>query len=400
MPGGAGPTPPLPVPAPPSYNGTCPGASPSCPWRSRIRRSSGAFYALFAALPAPARAVTPVCGTLRLAQEWTAKESPYLVTSDLYLPNTSRLRIGPGVVVRFAAKSRPCNAEDPAPAPEDWSDSAYVGIRIEGPFQCLGTEENPVIFEPEKPGAAAVGWDGLRFVGQGARDAEIGFAVFRGANAAIQARKAGFFVHHTLFEGNNTGISLLPRGDLSIVNCAFLGNRSAGIQLDKARPRIAANIFAGNGGYGIRADGRLGLFVSHNAFWRNGEEDCRRCPHSLLPAGTSDTVPDAQGNLVADPVFEGSESHRAAAEADVATDTPLHLVKDKALARMEAEGRAKWSGSGPAPKLLGTGPYRLSRYSRLRDAGPPGTRFKDRDGSRSDIGLHGGPMGRFAEDPF
>lgn len=362
--------------------------------------AAAAFTALAAFAALAAHAVTPVCGTLRLAQEWTAKESPYLVTSDVYLPNTSRLRIGPGVVVRFAAKSRPCDAEDPAPAPEDWSDSAYVGIRIEGPFQCLGTEENPVVFEPENPKQAAIGWDGLRLQGQTSRNAEIGFAVFRGANQALQVRKADFFVHHSLFEGNNTGIALASRGDLSIVNCAFLRNRSAGIVLDKARPRIAANLFAGNRGYGLWADGRLGLLVSHNAFWNNGEADCRRCPHAILPADLADTVADGQGNIIADPVFEGSESHQAAIQADVGTDTPLHLVKDKALAKLEADNRPKWSKARPAHKPQGKGPYRLSAYSRLVDAGPPGSRFKDRDGSRCDIGLHGGLMGRLAEDPF
>lgn len=388
-------------PAPPS-GAHAPPASPA-PAVPRPQPASpapallAAAAFLYAALPA--RAATAVCGTLRLAQEWTAQGSPYLVTSDLYLPNTSRLRIGPGVVVRFAAKSRPCDAEDPAPAPEDWSDSAYVGIRIEGPFLCLGTEERPVIFEPEDP-AAGIGWDGLRFSGQDPRNAEIAFAVFRGANQAVTARKAGFFVHHSRFEGNNTGIVLGPRGDLSIVNCAFLGNRSAGILLDKARPRIAANLFAGNRGYGIWADGRQGLSAAYNAFWRNGEADCRRCPHAVLAPGTSDTVPDAHGNILADPVFEGSDSHRAALAADVGEDTPPHLVKDKALAKLEADSRPKWSQPGKPAAPLGTGPYRLSRYSRLRDAGPPGDRFKDRDGSRNDIGLHGGPMGRIAEDPF
>ena len=367
---------------------------------SRPTAFLAALCALLTAAPSPALAATPVCGTLRLAQEWTAKGSPYLVTSDLYLPNTSRLVIGPGVVVRFATKSRPCDAEDPAPAPEDWSDSNYVGIRIEGPFQCLGTEEKPVVFEPEAGGEVGIGWDGLLFSGQDARNAEIGFAVFRGANRAIRARRAAFFVHHSLFEGNNTAIVLEPRGDLSVVNCAFLGNRSAGILLDKARPRIAASLFAGNRGYGIWADGLPGLDVSHNAFWQNGEADCRRCPHTVLAAGTPDTVHDAHGNISADPVFEGSASHKAAAAADVGTDTPAHLVKDKALAKLEADSRAKWSKPGPDPRPLGKGPYRLSRYSRLRDAGPPGKRFNDRDGSRNDIGLHGGPMGRMAEDPF
>lgn len=348
---------------------------------------------------APAKAVTQVCGTLRSAAEWTAKGSPYLVTGDLYIPSTTRLRIGPGVVIRFARRGGPCDAEDPAPPPADWSDSAYTGIRIEGTFHCVGTEESPVVFEPENPEGGAIGWDGLRFSGQGSMNAEIGFAVFRGANQAVAARTASFFIHHSLFEGNNTGIVLGSRGDLSIVNNNFLRNHSAGIALDKARPRIAANLFAENRAYGIWADGRLGLQAAYNAFWNNREENCYRCPHSLLDGG--DTAADAHGNRVADPVFEGSESHRAAVLADEATDTPAHLVKDKAMAAMEAASRPKWAKARAAAfRPQGKGPCRLSAYSRLVDAGPPGAGFKDRDGSRGDIGMHGGFMGRLVDDPF
>lgn len=361
----------------------------------------------------PSGAATEVCGTLRGVQEWTARHSPYMVTSDVFLPNTSRLRIGPGVKVRFARKPTPCKAEDPAPKPLDWSDSAYVGFRIEGPFQVLGSEENPVIFEPApalpasagKAGAvagrsAAVAWDGLRMTGQNPGGAEIAHAVFRGANRAIHARKASFFVHHSLFEGNNTGIALGPRGDLSIVNCAFLGNLSAGITLEKARPRVAACLFQGNRAYGIWSDGRIGLSATYNAFWDNAEEHCFRCVRGILNGGELDTLPDANGNIIADPVFVGSESHQAALAADESSDTPGHLVKDKALARLEAANRPKWAAPKPAFKPQGTGPYRLSAYSRLIDAGPPGAGFQDRDGSRGDIGLHGGPMGKLADDPF
>ncbi len=51
---------------------------------------------------------TEVCGTLRLAQEWTKEGSPYIVTGDIFVPVTSRLRIGPGVVVKVMAKPKPC----------------------------------------------------------------------------------------------------------------------------------------------------------------------------------------------------------------------------------------------------------------------------------------------------
>jgi hypothetical protein len=356
------------------------------------------------------RADTEVCGTLSLAAEWTAKGSPYLVTGDIFIPATSRLRIGPGVTVRFA-KPRPCPADAHPHVEEemDWADSAYTGIRAEGTFYSLGTEEQPVTFEPAEAKAGAVGWDGIRLSGQQAGAAEIAFSVFRGANQAVTAEKAGFFIHHSLFEGNNTGVLAGLRGDVGVVNCDFIGNFSAGIVIRKGGPRIANNIFAGNRSYGIWADGRPAIQTWSNAFWGNREEACYKCPYAVLqPAkvnANQDTC-DKFGNLAADPIFQGSPSFEAAQEADVATDTPAHLVKDAQLAKMEADARAKEEKAKGKKKKkkeyvpLGKGPYVLSRYSKLINAGMPGRDFRDRDGTTNDIGMHGGPMARIGSDPF
>lgn len=445
--------------------------------------SRAPFSALALALAAAGQtlAATEVCGTFSLATEWTAKDSPYLVTGDIFIPGNSRLRIGPGVIVRFA-KPKPCASDkvpvpeasgdkshghgshgapgtpgkhdshgakashgkpdshsslddhgkaspgshgahgkdaDPHPAPEpgtvgiplvDWADSTYTGIKAEGTFYVLGTEEQPVLFETDDAKAGTVGWDGLRLSGQQAGAAEISFAVFRGANQAITADRAGFFIHHSLFEGNNTGVHAGLRGDVAIVNCNFIDNLSAGIVIRKGNPRIANNLFAGNRSYGIWADGRPVLQAWNNAFWGNREEPCYKCPYTLLTRvktnANKDTT-DKSGNLAADPVFMGSASHQAAMEADVATDTPAHLVKDPKLAKLEADARAKEEKASKSKKKKkqefvpqGKGPYVLSRYSKLVNAGHPGKEFRDRDGSANDIGLHGGPMGRIASDPF
>jgi hypothetical protein len=373
------------------------------------------FAAALAALSAlssasNASAATEVCGTYELATEWTARESPYLVTGDIFIPATSRLRIGPGVTVRFA-KPRPCELQKKSIAQVDWSDSMYTGIKAEGTLYVLGSEAQPVTFEPEDPKAGAVGWDGLRLSGQKEGMAEIGFAVFRGANQAIAAEKSGFYIHHCLFEGNNTGILAGLRGDVGIVNCDFIGNLSAGLVIRKAGPRIANNLFARNRAYGIWADGRPAIQAMYNAFWENREEACYKCPYAVLDTAKKNAngdACDAFGNLSADPVFAGSPSHAAAREADVAEATPAHLVKDPELAKLEAAARAKEEAKAKKGKAkrkkeyepMGQGPWVLSKYSKLIDAGHPGKDFRDRDGTRNDIGLHGGPMGRITNDPF
>lgn len=375
------------------------------PFRGPIRL---AFLAGLLACAGP-RAATEVCGTYELATEWTARESPYLVTGDIFIPATSRLRIGPGVTVRFA-KPRPCELEKRSINQEDWSDSAYTGIKAEGTLYVLGTEERPVVFEPGDTAAGTVGWDGLRFSGQRAGMAEIAFAVFRGANQAVRAEKAGFFIHHSLFEGNNTGVLAAWRGDVGIVNCAFIGNRSAGIAIRRAGPRIANNIFLANRTYGIWADGGPAIQAMYNAFWGNREAACYRCPYTVLDTvrkNANGDACDASGNLIADPVFVGSPAYAAARAADPEVPTPAHLVKDPELAKLEAEARAKEEAKAKKQgkrkkerKPMGAGPYVLSKYSKLIDAGHPGREFRDRDGTRNDIGLHGGPMGRITVDPF
>jgi hypothetical protein len=367
------------------------------------------FLAAWAACGAP-RAATEVCGTYELATEWNAHDSPYLVTGDIFIPVTSRLRIGPGVTVRFA-KPRPCELEKKSIGQSDWSDSNFTGIKAEGTLYVLGTEEKPVIFEPENPKAGTVGWDGLRLTGQKAGMAEIAFSVFRGANQAIAVEKSGFFIHHCLFEGNNTGILAGMRGDVGIVNCDFIGNLSAGLVIRKAGPRIANNLFAGNRAYGIWADGRPAIQAMYNAFWGNREEACYKCPYAVLDTvkkNANGDACDAFGNLAADPVFTDSPSWEAARAADVAEATPAHLVKDPELAKLEAEARAKEEAKTKRAKgkrkkeyvPLGKGAFVLSKYSKLIDSGHPGKDFRDRDGTRNDIGLHGGPMGRIATDPF
>jgi hypothetical protein len=346
-------------------------------------------------------ATTEVCGTFHLAAEWTARESPYLVTGDIFIPANSRLRIGPGVTVRFG-RPRPCPS-DTAPQPlVDWSDSSYTGIKSEGTFYSLGTEEKPVVFEPEASKPGIIGWDGIRISGQNAQASEICFSHFRGANQAVQVSKAGFFIHHNLFIGNNTGVLLGLRGDVIIVNCNFIDNLSAGIVTKKAGPRIANNIFLNNRSYGIWADARPAIQIQNNAFWGNREQACRKCPYQVLQRGklnTNKDTTDSFGNLEEDPIFLGTPSFDSARQADLRTDTPAHLVKDPKLAEMESKAR-KENKSTKDFMALGEGDYLLSEYSKLTDAGYKSRELKDRDNSQNDIGLHGGPMTRIIKDPF
>gem|GEM_PF-2350225 len=394
---------------------------------------------------------TVVCGVLRLAEEWTEAGSPYWITGDVFVPVTSRLRVEAGVEIRVSAKPQPCQAEGHAavedhgvardghagdkghaaaatpgghhgkegsesaekesedpnapPKPMDFSDSTYTTLTLAGAFYCIGSPDKPVRFLPADTGRDAPPWDGIRLLGQRQGRAEIAFTEIRGASVGVYATRSDFFIHHSVFEDNNTGLWAHWRGDVSVVNCVFSRNRSTGMLIDGGSPHVVNTLFWKNRSYGIWSDGRKTMTLEYNAFFDNGEDDCYRCPHTVLPLGEDarpDTL-DAHGNRHADPLFIGSQSFIAARASDPRYDTPEHLIKDKDLAEAEKKTRWKWWGKKESETAFtprGHGPFVLSEYSTLREAGHPARQLRNTDGSRSDIGLWGGPQERITKNPF
>jgi hypothetical protein len=380
------------------------------------------------ATPTPVKIGTRVCGTLRLAEEWTLAGSPYWITGDVFVPITSRLRIEAGAEIRVSSKPQPCekseekhsdahqgektdtvtqterNPEDPPP-PKDFSDSAYTSITIEGAFYCLGTPKFPVRFLPADTTLGAPPWDAVRVMGQREGRAEVAFTEFHGANIGLYTERADFYVHHSVFADNNTGLQADIRSDVTVLACVFARNRSAGIYIAGGTPHVVNSIFWNGRGYGIWSDGRKSMTIEYNAFFGNGEDDCYRCHHEILPLGESgiaDTS-DTFGNRRVDPLFLGSASFAAARALDPRYDTPDHLIKDSAMAAAEKGTRWKWwkkKSGGQAFTPMGIGPYILSEYSTLRHVGHPNRALRNTDGTRGDIGLWGGPQDRITKNPF
>ncbi len=347
---------------------------------------------------------TEVCGTFKLPTTWTRAQSPYLVTGDVYIPEGSRLTLEAGTIVRFA-KPKPCEGEAPVPQ-VDWSDSQFVSIKVDGNFYAVGTPAARILFEPDGYQIGHIGWDGIRFRGQSAHRAEIGFSIFRGAHSALQAQQADFSVHHTLFEDNNIGLVLGRWANLLVANNNFMGHRSAGIFLESAKPRIVSNIFYQNRGFGVWSDRNPTVAMQYNAFFSNREGHCYQCPAWALKLDFKNARGDSSdrfNNIVTDPYFENSASFTAALARDLELNTPKHRVRDTVLAAMEYGSRKDVSGEAARMhdfKPQGEGPYRLSAYSRLIDAGHPGEGMQDSDGTPNDIGIHGGHMGRMTRNPL
>lgn len=341
-------------------------------------------------LAQPAGAATEVCGVLPGAADWVKAKSPYLVTNDVYVAPNSRLAIEAGVTVQFAPHPLPCRDEL---VQADRADSDFVSLKVDGALYVLGNAENPVLFEPQEFRPGISGWDGIRLRGRQPMLVDIRFAVFRGADRALQAWDSRFDVRNSVFEENNAGIYLEDAANLTITNNNFIHNRACGVCINGSNPVIQNSIFGWNTIHGIWSDSRVSMKIQYNNFWKNLEGPCFKCPGDVLQftgKNRNGDSADTWMNTSLDPMFLGSKSHQQAETVDVETPTPLAAVQDTNLAKLERKGQKNWRKPKPAPPPLGHGRFLLSPYSKLRNAGNPADIYKDRDGSVNDIGVHGG----------
>ena len=122
----------------------------------------------------------------------------------------------------------------------------------------------------------------------------------------------------------------------------------------------------------LECDPELGLAVKGN----------KKDKVSLVPV-------DENHNVIANPVFAGSEYDSAAVEKDLALPTDKSRIADTALAKMLYRSLAD---SLAAKKRKASYPrFSLSKYSPCINAGNPAREFRDLDGTRSDMGIYGGP---------
>ena len=329
-----------------------------------------------------------VCGMIDVPITWTKEKSPYRVTGDIQVPPASRLTIEAGVEV-LIVPGETCGETKQL----DWSDSTFVSIKIAGALIIKGTDKEPVRILPENHVKGKIQWDGIRVLLKNKESVNIEYLHVMGAHKGINAAYSMFNVGNSLFMGNNTGIWIENEGDLSIYNCIFTENLSAGIYISNSRPSIAANIFYKNSTFGIWSDSRKSMRIQNNIFFSNVDTDCRFCP-----AGTARITKDEKGafkdrfdNIFSDPIFVGSEKEKIMEKKDLNLPTPKQNIKDTSLQRIYE------TSTGHSPPVDSQSTARLfvpSKYSPALNAAPNTDFFKDEDGSRGDIGIYGGKAGR------
>ncbi|MGL1936576.1 MAG: right-handed parallel beta-helix repeat-containing protein [Fibrobacterales bacterium] len=353
---------------------------------------------------------TEICGDIQLPTSLRKCKSPYLVTDDIYIPASSRLRIEAGVELIISKKQWCHGPKDSLRAMSatkwkrqiDWNDSQYVSIKVEGAFFIAGTEKEPVIIRPENTTLKRATWDGIRLKDKSHITTQIEYLHISGADKAINIKHSTFNIANSLFKNNNVGIAIDKLSIVPIYNSVFTENYSAGIFHKHSGAKLYANIFYNNFNYGIWADSRHSLVAYHNIFFDNREADCFHCPLTISQISTindNGDSTDSHYNLFKDPIFVGSAQEAEAIKKDLDLNTPKIEIKDTILYHLELKSR-KHKNLGLKkvrpfiPRGPQKGPYRLSKYSPGIHGAPSHSFFMNSDSSQGDVGLYGGTNNR------
>ena len=357
-----------------------------------FRLLSTAFLLL---LTQQAAALEEVCGYIDYPTTWSKAKSPYHVRGDVYISPSARLTIEAGTTV-LIVPGESCGDTRQL----DWADSNMVSIKVDGALFITGTADEPVVIQPKNHVPGKIQWDGIRIRNKAPVLVQIEHLHIAGAQKAIRATQSSFHIANSLFADNNTAIWLEEEANLQIYNNVITGSRSSAIGIHESDPYIVANIFYKNHDHAIEADSRPKPRIEYNLFYKNGDLDCWHCPVGIGKLSQlndrGDSV-DRNFNLYKDPIFMGGASDKYLSTRDPSTPTPAKSTKDTALQRLYAQASAGGrAGLAPAAKFnpQGQGEWRLSRYSPALDAAPDEAFFQDANGTRGDIGLYGGKLGR------
>ncbi len=348
--------------------------------------------AMCLALTLVAHTETEKRGVIEHDERWTADESPYILSDDILVTKDARLYIAPGVTV-FVGKP---HSFIPRIKQLDRLDSFTVSIRVQGTLTCAGRRDNRITIVGQYTDSAQCDWYGLVLEGVLADEAEIGFCDIASACQGIKIMKGSPVVHHSVFEYNNVGIWLCEGSGARILNCVIAHNFATGIRVEKANPIFQNNLIVFNLINGLWSDGVSHVTLEYNCVFGNPDGNLEGCDPELgvltkvNKHKKSKDSTDQAYNLCQDPVFAGTTAESLAVEHDTELPSRKSQVRDTALAGV-LYGSLPDTIPFRRPTAAAALRYVLSKYSPCVDAGKPGRTYDDPDGSRNDMGIHGGP---------
>ena len=339
-------------------------------------------------LAALTTAETRVGGTYDGDVRWNAEDGPFIVTSDILVTETGRLTISPGARIVI---DRPIGRRDSI-RQIDELDARMISIKVKGSIRCMGRRYNRITFAPAGGNADPCSWYGLVLDDAYEQYTEISFADVAGACYGITVLKGRPVVRNCVFEYNNVGVNCANGGNAIIYNTIVAYNFITGMLVRQSNPTVTNCIIAFNRNNGIWGDVVSRLALTYSCVWGNPDGNLLDCDPALCRktiVNKNRDSTDNAGNLCVDPVFAGSPADSAAWEKDVRRSTDAKDVRDPGLGELIRKNAADSSSSAKGEDRPAR--YWLSTYSPCRNAGDPARLFNDLDGSRNDLGIHGGP---------
>ncbi len=328
-----------------------------------------------------------VRGILNRDTRWNADDGPYRLTGDIVVARNIRLTIAQGCRIILA----PTDHADTAITQYDDIDRRFISIKVYGTLICIGAQDKRTVFAPDSLNTSLPAWYGIVLDGAEDQFTEIAYTDITGAYNGITVRRCAPLIHHTVLIRNHTGLLCTDFGSATLINCLVGYNTSSGIRIDKSNPVIRNSMIIFNRNNGLWCDGTSRITFTYNCIFGNGDGDLLDCdPEIGLPVKKNkngDSI-DTYKNLRMNPIFSGSPAETAARRHDLAVPTPAGQIRDPEIAAIVHDGRSDSLQSQPLPAGKR---YELSEYSPCLDAGEPSSKLKDRDGSRNDIGIYGGP---------
>ena len=359
-----------------------------------LRRPAYSLIAVLTALTAlsPLRAETKVWGVIAKDTKWTLDDSPYRIIGDILVKRNARLSIMPGVRILCSATT----LKDTSIAQFDHLDSFSVAIKVEGSVECVGKKNKRIVFAPASGNADNCSWYGIILNKASDQYTDIAFADISGANSGITAIDCSPLVRNCVIDHNNVGVNCLSKGNARVYNCVIAENFTTGVKMQSANPVLYNNIIVFNKNNGLWCDGISRVVFQYNCMWGNADGNFLECDPELGVGVQGDKknkvsfVPvDGNHNIIANPVFAGSEYDSTAMEKDINLPTDKSRIADTALAKKLYKSLADSMAAKQRKTLRPR--FSLSKYSPCINAGNPAREFKDPDGTRDDMGIYGGP---------
>jgi hypothetical protein len=334
-------------------------------------------------------AETKVSGIISIDTKWMVEKGPFILIGDVLVASNARLFISPGATIIGG----PALVRTSSIAQYDHADSFSAALKVEGSLDCTGKREKRIVFRSASDDAGSGLWYGIVFNKAADNYSEMAFADISGASNGVTAIDCSPLIRNCIVERNNVGLRCLTKGNLRAYNCVIVNNYTSGVTMQSANPTFYNNIIAFNRNNGFWCDNVSRMTFQYNCVWGNADGNYLDCDPELgvaiKPDKKSRDTLDKYYNVCMNPVFAGSPDDSLAVENDLSLPTEKSRVADTSLAKilhktLEDSLAIK---KRRAPYVR----YSLSRYSPCIGKGNPAKEFNDKDGSRNDIGLYGGP---------